>query len=426
MNKPKILDIISRRTPYNSVKIAKAFRLRTKAKLPELGKNHDYAPQKILMDRLLLIARTGFFIFKVRIRKDKSNTFFLTRENHKESISKRKKFIDYKTETNSQHIDWRKEVAINSLIDFPCILIDYIKNLKSALTLAFDFSPIYYIEVADYLNYSLMLKQKKNCDLYFFFHISPSLYLLSQEKTNQNKINYIYEPTPLFNAQRLDYHKNSRIIFTSKVLLNEVSEYASRNMLTLDNCEQEYWGNMYEIPPKKEIPGPKYELGFYSSAWWARDGNIRVYDKEKLMNGHFLNTKEAKTEIKIIEAINSTTNEFKIYLHPFEKELIKKFEIYPPFWEKYKDKISLELDEIVSNLFEPRIAVVQSSSTLYERLDYDLPTFFCTNEKLIGGTSTLKEGYIPDEYKNFAYKTTEELAEKLKDYLSENGHSKKH
>lgn len=423
MKKPAIFKLIKKKIDGNSVKVYKAYRLRIKAKLPNLGKKHDYSLKKIAKDRFLLLARTVAFIFKVKIKIDDGDHFFLTRENDPTSIAKRKKFIDYKTATDSRHIDWRKEVVINSFSDLPSLLMGYFKNIMNAVLLALDFSPIYYIEVADYLNYSLMLKKKTDCNLYLFFHISPSLYLLSQEKSNNYKIHYIYEPTPLFNAQRLDHHKESTIIFTSKVLLNEVSEYTKRGMLTLENCDQEYWGNMFEIPPRKEAPSPQFKLGFYSSAWWARDGNIRVYDKEKLRSGYLLNTREAETERKIIEAISSITSEFKIYLHPFEKELIKKFDIYPPFWEEYKDRITLELDKIVSDLFEPQIAVVQSSSTLYERLDFDLPTFFCTNENLIGGTCTLKEGYIPEEYKKFSYQTTEELAEKLKDYLSEHSHS---
>jgi hypothetical protein len=69
----------------------------------------------------------------------------------------------------------------------------------------------------------------------------------------------------------------------------------------------------------------------------------------------------------------------KVFLHPYERFLIKEYGIDPPY-AKYVDNknvfMSTDLESGISNFFEARVGITTVSSIVFDRAAYGLETLF--------------------------------------------------
>ncbi|MDM1028415.1 hypothetical protein QSH63_07145 [Campylobacter hyointestinalis] len=311
---------------------------------------------------------------------------------------------------------------ISSVYNFFIFLKKYFYNYKYILFIAFDNTRLDWNDLANFLNSALFIDlQINNNKSYFIYNLSnANTYLLANYIIARNKKCNVYciysSCSSTYSICRYDSLKNTNICFCSKVLNGEFKYFIKKGWLHSYNNK---FINLstdfiyYDINISKEI---KKIISFYSSGHWARYmGLYQIFDKKKIKAYYYKDNLLSNISNKLLNFLYNYSVkyglEFKIHLHPYEKSLIKKYNIFPPYFEQYRQNI---VDIDINQIYDHDIGVTLASSVFYDRHNYDLDTFMmcdiehCVMPKLI---------YTSKEYRKFLYKNIDELEYKLNQKL---------
>ena len=337
------------------------------------------------------------------------------------SNKKRTEYILYFNDLNAISANYKNYLYFNQYKE----IMTFVKNfvvliIYSNIIFRFDKNShsrnIQYFTLIAYID---AIKPKK---IFFFNFIDTVSYVtsgyLSKYFTNID-VYYIYTQGTLYELCRYDKFENINIVITSKLQKLELEYYIKQKLMILINSNIIHWGDdnikTIETYNKKQI----YQIGIYSSADWARTKDfIRASDINKIKEYQYIDNPNYicfNNILSILKYKKYNNKTIKIYLHPFEKELIKKYNIYPPYWQELitKDNFIIDSNEDISNFFEAKIAITVASSLAYSRINYNLDTLFFIPKKNKIGLIPFPPKKVFKSYDKYIYSSIEEFQTKL-------------
>ncbi len=221
----------------------------------------------------------------------------------------------------------------------------------------------------------------------------------------------------LFRDNRYLYHPKLQLRICSKFQIEETKSYLQRGWMQVGNVT--YWGPeeaiVFDQLPKV---APTYDIGIYSSAGWARTHDLwRSEDLELLRRGGYPDNPIFVQLMQIIHIAVACKKAYgasvKLYLHPHEIHLIKDHDIRPPYLDFLeKNGIVYELDgkSTIENIYEARIGLAVLSTLLFDRLNFDLTSYYYTGA---GIKDYNIDARFLGSYQRFGYGDSAELRKKL-------------
>lgn len=166
---------------------------------------------------------------------------------------------------------------------------------------------------------------------------------------------------------------------------------------------------------------PVCDIAFMSvGAWARREGVYRLASKEQIEKNmkqeNSIGELEKKYFIKLMEYAKKNGLTLKLYPHPYERDIYKKYKIASPLNE-YVDGVTVILDDVSDTnshkrLWEARIAVAIISSSIWQRIDRGYGWgFLYEYNKVIKKPAYDKNAM--GKYKEVFFSNEEELFDKL-------------
>lgn len=342
--------------------------------------NKNLTIKKLLEDRVMLFIRVLSMPLFLRYKKYENKERYMIEDTSSYSLRKRYiKHYDGVMDIGLIERQLKSIIEFQSFSDLWIFTKSYASSLFNTLKIVFlplnfsllQFSNYYYIRTK-----LLILKPKK---IYIFYSYLPQMYLISLYSSNIKKLEVDYIIGNMIHEYlRYSHFKNLQVCFTNKIYKEEYRTFQKIGWINDNNVDYLVSGNEFLINNKLEKF--KYDIGFFSSAFWARkDGLYANYNLEALKENRYKNNIYSKRESIILENILKLSKKYnlsmKIYLHPYEKKLISKYNIYPPYWDLISKEYREEDDFLGSNdFFEAKVGVVLQSSIFYDRWDDNLFT----------------------------------------------------
>ena len=336
--------------------------------------------KEFLKDRLMLILRVLSMPLLLRYKKYEQKERYMIDDISSYPLRNQYiKYYDNRTDIGLIERRFKSIIMINSWSDLWVFIKAYTYALLSIFKIIFiplnfsllQFSNYYYMRTK-----ILILKPKK---IYMFYSYLPQMYLISLYSSNIKKIKVDYIIGNMINEYlRYSYLENVQVCFANTLYKEEYEAFQKIGWINDTNVNYLVTGNEFLI--NKKLENFKYDIGFFSSAFWARkDGLYADYNKEALKEGKYKNNIYAKRENIILKNIIKIAKKhnlsMKIYLHPYEKNLISKYNIYPPYWKLIPKELLEENKLLGSNdFFEAKVGVLLQSSIFYDRWENNLLT----------------------------------------------------
>ncbi|MCK4822253.1 hypothetical protein KA005_41200, partial [bacterium] len=271
--------------------------------------------------------------------------------------------------------------------------------------------------------YLLQVRIYRPKEVFIFDYSQAEHYLLTVALPKWTKVTYIPTNSRLLEYMCYGYFANLCIVLTSPPQLDELNYCINRGWIKLVNTKVERWSHLFLAHSIQFSRMAVYDLGFFSSGEWARrKGWFRTYDiqeiREKIKDDNEY-WKLAEDVLKfLVNYVRYHDLKLKIFLHPFEKDLVRQFGLYPPFADFVDGKnifISDDYNTYSSNFFEAKVGVITISSILYDRLQFNMETYFYSPKQ--GLWSGLKPSYYHKKclptFADYAFENLDELGKKL-------------
>lgn len=373
---------------------------------------------KVILRPLIQITK-GFEFLKTEI------IVYDPSSNVAETRNYRKIFIKHYFKENVDFIGWKEKIKITpNILLWPTLKL-YIYSVFISLFSFLDFSKRDYKWLGsvfpELLN--ILLIQKDIKKIYIFCMEVPAQYLYATYINNYTKIQiYLINANIPIKEQRY-CHLNVPAVLCSKVQLNEINYYINNGYNKTSKiiyCSNVFIADLLNVRPT----APKYHIGYFSSGEWARiNGLFRVKlskrEIKKVREMHFNNNLyyiKSKEILSFLVRFGKIHNlRLKIYLHPYERLLLKKYKISPPYMNFVDNEnifIDIEGNNSRDKIYEPFVAISIQSSFIWERLDLGLMRSYIYEFKDEKYNSFLPESL--GNYKEYLFKSTEELAGKMK------------
>ena len=412
--------LLARLTEVTDIRVLKAYVLSARAK----NFNPTASRIKLVSDRLFfLVASLALpFIVVPRFHSRKKNEFMLIEPSGSLFVvSLYRHFIKSHCGIDVEDYHWRKGISIYKAKDIILYLKTWFTLIRISIICLFMYSNI---SIRPFWKYYIFLTQVQidRPEIVFIVDYSGiENYLLTLGLRNITKVIYIPTNSRLFDM-RYGYYENVTVILTSCLQESEIKCYIDFGWIRLLNTSIENWGHLFNIYSSKESKDAIYDLGYFSSGEWGRNGGVfRTNNlKEVIQNSQEDNEYWQLSEsILMFLIMYARRNDLtlKIFLHPFEKELIKRFGLYPPY-AKHADGRNMFIDEnydsYFSNFFEAKIGFVTISSILYDRVQFNLKTFYFSPKQSEWSASKFyyNKKYLPI-YSEYAYESIDQLEHKL-------------
>lgn len=376
----------------------------------------------ILKDRIKFYLKTVLLLFAIRFKKRKAagnGVYFIEHDFDKETTEARKEYINHFYKKESTFIYYKKDICVSSFGDFLKFIKLYFRFSFMAFLSLFDCSRIPLYQVFPIFGDILMLEMLDVKELFFFNQHSLSHYLVHLYLARRKDIQVFYNlgNSSLYDLKRYGYFNRASLVFASKIHMDEFSSYEKIGWIKQDECRSFVWGNEFAgaiLKMEKEL---KYDLGYFSTGIWAVNDNLaQEHDLEVLKSGELLKTdhwKRVDAVLKVlVEIARKHKKTLKLYLHPYEKKLALEHGIYPPYWEYVDNELIFATDpagETRSNFFEAKIGITYFSSIFYDRMNYDLPTYFYCSPEL----PATRFGVYLKSYAYLQFSDAESLKEKI-------------
>ena len=190
----------------------------------------------------------------------------------------------------------------------------------------------------------------------------------------------IFQGEPLYVNLR-DLHVPITVVLTSKVNIPEAEYFAAAGHFKA--AEVLYYPNEYLV--ERPTPGPPvYDIGFFSTGDWARIGGMYwAPDIEEVRRGAYRGNVYEVHATRLLEALveyaRSRQRTLRIYLHPYERQLLNEAAIEPPYMHLVDGEI-VTIDTRPGSsrdaFYEPDVAVALRSGAILERIDLGLDRSF--------------------------------------------------
>ena len=258
----------------------------------------------------------------------------------------------------------------------------------------------------------------------FFFSYEPHTYLgsfIGSHLIPRHHPILISSNSLLLRGNRYQYNPKVDFKLCSTVLQEESACYIQNGWMEFRSVET--WGLeealvLDQIPPEE----PTVDIGIYSSGSWARTMDLwRSGDIEQIRAYAYLANPMYTRFLPILEAIVTLKKETgcsaKVYFHPFEKMLMDKHGIVPPYLKLLEENGILYEQEgktSLENFYESRIGVSISSTILFDRLHMGLASLYFDGAGI--PMYTIAEQYM-GKYRDLCFHDMEELKEKIRQQL---------
>jgi len=338
----------------------------------------------------------------------------------------RKVFIQHYFKENVDFIGWKEKIKIiPNILLWPTLKL-YVYSVFISLFSFLDFSKRDYKWLGNVFPelLNILLIQKDIKKIYIFCIDDPVQYLYATYINNYTKIQiYLINANIPMKEQRY-CHLNVNAVLCSKVQLNEINYYINNGYNKTSKiiyCSNVFIADLLNV----KHTAPKYHIGYFSSGEWARiNGLFRVkLSKREIKkvseininnsNIYYIKSKEILSFLVRFAKIHNLR--LKIYLHPYERVLLKRYKISPPYMNFVDNKnifIDIEGKNSRNKIYEPFVAISIQSSFIWERLDLGLMRSYIYEFKDEKYNSFLPESL--GNYKECLFKNTEELTRKIK------------
>lgn len=242
----------------------------------------------------------------------------------------------------------------------------------------------YYYVATNLINAALMQPKK----IFLFQMYDTSTYLSALILQNE------YENVFLSVSNSITYPFNryttleqTNIILCNRYQKEEVANFVKNGWFNVKNIL--LWGPE-EITEHNAIPvhAPQFDVGLYSSGYWARNGRNREKDVEAVRsyrhieNIHYLEFLALLN--KMIEIRKETGITVKIYTHPLERDWYNHHQIKPPYSdlaEQHGLIVDLSGGNSLSKLYEVNIGISTMSTILLDRWHHGLNSLILHEEE---------------------------------------------
>ena len=340
----------------------------------------------------LSILAIPFFVVK-RIKKTTAQNIICDSFIAKNQLDLRLDFVAYFDEniekkdvvvTNHQYFYYRK---LSISIFFKCISI-WFQFLMITFANLFQNhrypTAFYYYVTTNLINAALMQPKK----IFLFQMYDTSTYISALLLQNKYENVFLSVSNSIIYAfNRYAALEKTNIILCNRYQKEEVASFVKNGWFTAKSIQ--LWGPE-EIMEHNAIAvqSPQFDIGLYSSAYWARNGRNRERDIEIIRsykhvdNQYYVEFLELLN--KIVEISKETGVTAKIYTHPMERNLYNNHQIKPPYWDLAKQhNIEIDLSEgnSLSKLYEVNIGISTISTVLLDRWHHGLNSLILHNEE---------------------------------------------
>lgn len=328
----------------------------------------------ILVDRLLLILRVVLVPLSVRFEKKEKNADYVF------DLSYDLKRVELRIQqlknanlgSEFSCLGVNDKIVVSSFGDLKFLklwLLDVIVVFKSL----FDLSELKYNWFVKFsiAKYCVFVYRPRRLFIYSFH--SPASYLLATFSSGRCVTYISTSNSTLFTENSRGNLNGCRILASSSFHFKELEYLKKRGWLKFNNDPLNI-GNEFSYEVSKMSRTIEYDLGFYSSGFWARD---EMGNRLAISNG--IETRSSLLELELLKMAVKIANEenlkLGIFLHPHEKDLISRGFESP--WVRFVNNENVFIDNEfgkVSNIFSSKIAITYQSSIIYDRGQYGLIT----------------------------------------------------
>lgn len=249
----------------------------------------------------------------------------------------------------------------------------------------------------------------------------PPVYVAAAylESQTAHRVVLVAEGTPLFNNLR-HTHLQSPLALNSAV---QIPEYAYFHECGWIRCRTAtYVGPISAITSATQSQA--IDVGFFSSGTWARDNGLtRTIDVPALVRSGEIPSALYDKERELILATARYCRKhelvFRVYAHPWERELFATHGLKPPYVADVQDGIS-QVDigpgDSRGRILESAIAVTLHSTLIWDRVDAGNLASLCYHwdeaQQEMAKTNTVFAPSI-GPYQSCLFRSAEELAARL-------------
>lgn len=270
-----------------------------------------------------------------------------------------------------------------------------------------------------------ILQQNIYKDAYVFSLYYPSSYLTAFVLSRYTKIkmNLISGNAPLYEMRRYNNLPEASLILCSKYQMEEYKAYSKLKWTIVKDVT--IWGLEEQVQlAELEVPEPLYDIGIFSDASWAREnGTWRSKDIEKIRSGVLKDNFKFESLDMIITTCCMLKEKYglsvKVYLHPFERELMKVHSINPPYvslLEEHNISFSHNGKNSLENIYESKIGVSTWSTIIMDRWHLDLIGLIHFEERQRAKPFNNNPDYF-GAYKKFVFTDSMDLESKIIEFM---------
>jgi hypothetical protein len=364
---------------------------------------------------------------RIKICKGKIVKHLLIGANENEEV--KKIYCSFIQENIGGHVEncyWKDKNCLNDMADVLLYVKIWMRLVIVGIFGLFLSSDFRLIPLYKFYIYVLKVRLCRPESVFIFDYSQVENYLLSLVLIKYTKVTYIPSNSCLYEYMRYGYYENIDIIM-SLPQIEEYKSYIGIGWLKVNNVTIKKTKPLFNCYIKKFDRIQLYDLAFYGSGEWARyNGMFRLNKLDDIIaNSRIGNVYSDLNDVLIsflFAYANKNSVSFKVYLHPYEKELIKKYNLYPPILSKLKSNnfyVSDDYDSPMSNLYEAKIGVVTTSSVLYDRYQCGLEAYYYS---ALNQNSAYSHEWFYDPrylplYKDYAFTNTNELKLLLDKYF---------
>lgn len=231
----------------------------------------------------------------------------------------------------------------------------------------------------------------------------------------------------LFYEKRYTVMPKVKLLVCSVYHQEEINNYLKMNWVRVKQCVLTGPEDYFFYKNLKPVDAV-YDIGIYSSGWWARkDGLFRSNDVKSISNLIFANNNFHMDFLKVLECICRLKKKYdlkvKLYLHPYESDILRKYNLLLPYASILDNS---GIDWVVSNtnsigkIYECKMGISLFSTVILERWMLGLDGLIYYNENY-------KDIFRPTmmgKYADFVFHSMEELELKIENQLRIDGNKR--
>ncbi len=379
-----LVNLLLANDKYNKLSVIKSLLSRSALNISHLS-FWEYFKQSIVLSYRILYKFLSI-LFKLK-KKPVDHLIFCFKTNTSVRIQHVKEYAEVNKIDIFDHDDhmdyfYYSSITIKKVIKLAYIFFIFQLSLIYSLFLKDRYSRIWIVDFFEILVRGL-LNSGDQVSYYFYVSLNLKSYLSSFLLSTwlKEECIVISSSTPLFKLQRYTYLPDVSFRLCSKFQKEEAKLFIKLGWQKFKDID--LWGlEEIHITSKLHKVEPNIDLGYYSSAEWARNYYYwRESNFERIKSGVSKNNFYYKMFMHYLKNLiiykNSKPNtSLKIYTHPFERKLKENYGIIPPYTKLATDNnisIDYELSSSLEKIYECKVGIAIGSSIIFDRWHMNLP-----------------------------------------------------